>query len=473
MNMRLVGKHRKLFLLPLLGLLAPLIFAFAPSLHATQAASPGASWPMFMFGPGHTGFNKAETVVNKTSASNLKQHWSFQTGGAISSQPVVANGLVYWGSWDGNEYATDQNGNKVWATNLGRSTSSGCKDTTGVASTANIVNINIGTASKVLFVGGGDASVYALNASNGKVLWRTALGTPPDTFIWSSPTYYAGYLYIGVSSFGSCPNVQGKLAKLNALTGQIIRTFSTVPNGCTGGSVWSSPSIDPPTGTLYFTTGNIGTCSTAEPYAIAVMKLRASDLSLISSWQVPANQQRPDGDFGATTTLFKATINGVAQNMVGAINKNGIFYAFKRNGISQGPLWSVKLGNGGSCPQCGSANISSAAWDGARLYVATGNTTINSQGCLGSLQALNPVNGLPIWQQCLHDGHVLAPVSTVPGVVVATAGTDVIVHDSASGQNLITLTDGNSGSLYYGAASISQGVLYVGNMDGVLHAYGL
>ena len=128
MNMRFASKHRKLFLLPLLGLLAPLIFTFASSLHTTQAASSGASWPMFMFGPGHTGFNNAETVVNKTSASKLKQHWSFQTGGAISSQPVVANGLVYWGSWDGNEYATDQNGNKVWATYLGQTIDNNCKD---------------------------------------------------------------------------------------------------------------------------------------------------------------------------------------------------------------------------------------------------------------------------------------------------------------------------------------------------------
>src|ERR1700730_11871418 len=216
MNMRLTGKHRKLILLPLLGLLAPLIFTFASGIHTTQAASTADYWPMFMSGPGHTGYNKAQTIINKTSASNLKQHLSFQTGGATSTQPVEANGLVYWGSWDGNEYATDQNGNKVWATNLGRTTSPGCKDTTGVASTANIVNINIGTASRVLFVAGGDASVYALDASNGQVLWRTALGTPPDTFIWDSPTYYAGQLYIGVSSFGACPVVQGKMVQLNA-----------------------------------------------------------------------------------------------------------------------------------------------------------------------------------------------------------------------------------------------------------------
>jgi hypothetical protein len=61
----------------------------------------------------------------------------------------------------------------------------------------------------------------------------------------------------------------------------------------------------------------------------------------------------------------------------------------------------------------------------------------------------------------------------VPGVVVATAGTDVIVDDSTTGKNLIMLTDTSSNSLYYGGASISQGVLYVGNMNGILHAYGL
>src|SRR5438270_8591800 len=301
MNIRLASKHRKLFLLPLLGLLAPLIFTFASNLHTTQAASSADFWPMYMSGPGHTGFNKAQTIINKTSASNLKQHWSFQTGGAISSQPVVANGLVYWGSWDGNEYAADRNGNKVWATNLGRTTSSGCKDTTGVASTANIVNIKIGTASKVLFVGGGDASVYALDASNGRVLWRTPLGSPPNTFIWSSPTYYAGYLYIGVSSFGDCPETQGKLVQLNAVTGQVTHTFLTVPNGCTGGGVWNSPTIDQSTGALYFVTGNDGACSSAQPYAPAIIKLLASDLSLISYWHLPPSEQVPDNDFGATT----------------------------------------------------------------------------------------------------------------------------------------------------------------------------
>src|SRR5947209_2931048 len=471
--MRLTNKPRKLLFLSLVGLLAPLIFVFSSRLQTIEAASSVGYWPMYLSSLGHSGFNKAESVINKTSAPRLKQHWSFQTGGAIVSQPVEVNGLVYWGSWDGNEYASGLGGNKVWATNLGRTIDNNCKDTAGVASTANVVNITIGTASTVLFVAGGNTNVYALNASNGTVLWHTPLGTPPDTFLWSSPTCYAGYLYIGVSSFGACPVVQGKMVQLNAVTGQVTHTFPVVPKGCIGGGVWSSPTIDQYTGSLYFGTGNAGTCSSAESYASAIIKLKASDLSLIAYWHLAPTQQVPDNDFGATTTLFKATIKGVVQNMVGVINKNGVFYAFKRNGINQGPLWSVQVGSGGNCPQCGTADISSAAWDGAQLYVASGHATIGSQACLGSLQALNPANGLRIWQQCLSAGPVLAPVSAVPGVVVATAGTDVIVDDSTTGKNLITLTDTSSNSLYYGGASISQGVLYVGNMDGILHAYGL
>src|SRR5437588_13038508 len=103
--MRLTNKPRKLLLLSLVGLLAPLIFVFGSRLQTVEAASSGGYWPMYMAGPSHSGFNKAESVINKTPAPRLKQHWSFPTGGAIASQPVEANGLVYWGSWDGNEYA--------------------------------------------------------------------------------------------------------------------------------------------------------------------------------------------------------------------------------------------------------------------------------------------------------------------------------------------------------------------------------
>ena len=106
-----------------------------------------------------------------------------------------------------------------------------------------------------------------------------------------------------------------------------------------------------------------------EPAADALVALRTSDLSLVGSWQVPVSQQVTDGDFGTAPTLFQATIGGVVHQMVGLINKNGIYYAFDRTNISAGPVWQDQL----AAPPLGDGignNISSSEWDGT--YAFTG-----------------------------------------------------------------------------------------------------
>src|SRR5436305_15107761 len=74
---------------------------FALSRHQTTYAASAGDWPGYMFDPGHSGFNGVETIINPTSAPHLRVHWAFQGGGTIFSQPVVATGMVYWGSSDG------------------------------------------------------------------------------------------------------------------------------------------------------------------------------------------------------------------------------------------------------------------------------------------------------------------------------------------------------------------------------------
>src|SRR5947209_4530160 len=106
-----------------------------------------------------------------------------------------------------------------------------------------------------------------------------------------------------MASFGDCPLVQGQLIQMNASTGQVQHIFNVVPNGCTGGGVWGSPSIDAVNNTLYFATGNDGSCSTSEPYTTALVELSASDLSFRGSWQLPSSVRVIDSDFGSTPTL--------------------------------------------------------------------------------------------------------------------------------------------------------------------------
>ncbi|HET9919536.1 MAG TPA: PQQ-binding-like beta-propeller repeat protein [Ktedonobacteraceae bacterium] len=425
-------------------------------------------WPSYLLDNG--GFNANEVDIAPATAPFLQLLWSYHAQGAISAQPVEVNGRLYWGSWDGLEHAMDMQGHQLWATNLGTTTDDDCDPPeAGVAGTATVSPMTIqGQRLLALFVGGGNGTFYALNASNGRVLWQTALGQPPDAFIWSSPVLYRGSIYEGLSSFGDCPLVQGKLFRLDAATGEIQNVFNTVPDGCIGGSIWGSPVIDTRANTVYFTTGNPSTepCPAGEPFAPALVELRVPDLSLVSFWQVPQSQWSDDSDFGSTPTLFTAHVNGKIQNMVGAINKNGIFYAFVREQLGNGPVWSDQIATS-------EGSMSPGAWDGNTLYIGGTNTQIHGQDCPGSLRAVDPATGTYRWERCLMNNRVMGPVTAVYGVVVVGEGQTITVLDAATGKALFGYTDTHNDSAFWSAATISHGFITVGNMDGNFYAFGL
>ncbi len=211
-----------------------------------------------------------------------------------------------------------------------------------------------------------------------------------------------------------------------------------------------------------------GTCSISETLSDALVALRTTDLSLVSSWQVPASEQVFDGDFGTTPTFFKATIGGIVHKMVGLMNKNGIYYAFDRTTINAGPIWQDQLA---APTTSGENNVSSSSWDGTTLYAAAASTTINAASCLGSLRALNPASGAYLWQDCFsHD--VPAPVIAVPGLVEVGSGPSLIIVDATTGNQLFSFQDTHPNSNFAEPASISNGVLYQGNIDGTLYAFG-
>ncbi len=441
-----------------------------------STAIVAGDWSTYLMDNEHTGFNKAETTINPTTAPQLKLHWMYHAKGAISTQPVEAYGMIFWGSWDGLEHATDLNGHEVWSVNLGTTRHKDCNPTIGVASTAAVAPVTIdGITTQVVFVGGGDAHIYALNASNGQVLWKVDLGSSPSHFIWASPVVYNRSVYVAMSSYGDCPLVQGQLFQLDAATGVIQHTFNVVPDGCLGGTVWSTPAIDPSTGELFLATSasDPPSCPHKEIYAFAVVELRASDLAVLSYWRIPPSERLADGDFGASPTLFTANIGGVSHALVGVAHKNGIYYALDRAAINKGAVWKFKVAKGGSSPENGEGSISPSAWDGTRVYVAGGHTKIKGIKCQASLRAFNPATGTVLWEDCLMDGSVLAAVTAVPGLVIVEEGPVFRVINATTGKTLFSYKDSQAGSDFYGAATIAHGVFYIGNMDGNLYAFGL
>src|SRR6266700_930790 len=377
-------------------------------------------WTGYLRGGDHSGINKNEANINPNTAPQLKLHWVAPADNRIFSQPVVSNGLIYWGSGDGLEHATDLSGKQVWTAILGTSRNVCNTDSVGVISTATVTSIKIGgKLTPVVFVGGGDAHFYALNA----------------------------------------------------LTGAVIHTFNTVPQGCLGGSVWGSATLDADNDAIYFATGNGGQCSKPEPYAVALVKLDASDLTYIDSWQVPPSNQIPDSDFGSTPTLFKATIGGVTKQLVGVANKNTKYYAFDRDTIGHGPVWSVSV----ACYCASGGNtVAPSAWDGTNLYIASPGTNIGKNACNGGLRAVNPANGAFIWEHCLGGGPVYGAVTLAPGIALVSQGHYFLVVSTADGGTLFRYF--NETEQFFGPASISNGVIYVGSYAadaGRLFAFGL
>ena len=179
----------------------------AASPHVTAAAA--GDWTAYVNNQQRTGFNNAESTISTSNVSNLAVKWSQYTAKGISDQPIEVGGVVYWGSWDGYFHAFTTSGGHVWDTQIGTTTDASCDPTeTGVASTA---AFGMSGSTPAIFVAGGNAHFYALNANTGAILWSTMLGSSPSHFIWSSPLVANGSVYIGESSFGDCPLVEGQV----------------------------------------------------------------------------------------------------------------------------------------------------------------------------------------------------------------------------------------------------------------------
>jgi polyvinyl alcohol dehydrogenase (cytochrome) len=328
----------------------------------------------------------------------------------------------------------------IWSRFLGIDTpKGGCgNETKGFTSTADAAT-DPATGRLTIYVNSADGFLYALDAATGKTVWRGLVGVPSknvnDFYAWGTPLVANGKVYVGISSDCDTPLVPAGLLAFNQRTGHRVAKWHSLPPGQKGASIWSSPAASG--GAIFATTGN--TLGTAQPlYADSIVRLGGSRLRLLDHWQVPASQRIRDGDFGASPALFTAWLHGVRVPMIGVCNKNGLFYALRRDHLSAGPVWERRITQpyvGGS-PQCGAAAI----WDGRRLIVGGGDKiTINGTTYDGSVVSLNPATGKPNWRTGLRGGVLGSPAEDGSGVVAApihSGSTGVYLLDARTGKIL-------------------------------------
>ena len=463
-------------------LLTPLALAMVFIGTLTTSAAETSDWPAYLQGPQHSSYNQLATAITPANASALVQNWSFtdrpptqagQPGVGFNASPTVLGGVIYIGSNTGQFYALNEStGRVLWHRLIGFTKGNSCRTGhLGVSSTATVATDPISGVLTV-YVGGGDGFLYALDASTGAMIWRRLvvnIGTvQSEGYIWGSPLVVNGAVYIGVASQCDNPLIRGGIKSFDMHTGAPLHVYWTTPKGTIGASVWTSAASDD--NFVWLTVGNGDSGD-----SFAILRLSTA-LAFETKWTVP-DTAGTDLDWGSSPTLFEATLDGIPTQMVGANQKNGIFYAFNAIQLENGPVWCLQVGVTGQLGTVGTC-LAAPVWDSIhqQLFVGSNQTTIQSQTFAGSLRSLDPATGAILWETGLSAGPVMGS-PTLSGGGVLAAGTYSLLNPT---QNAVYLLDASNGNILttipetspvFAQPVFADTHLFIATSAGILYAF--
>lgn len=401
------------------------------------SAAVAQDWNMYLYDPPHSSHVSAGSAIDVATVTSLQPAWTLSTKALMAAATTVSNGILYVGDWKGNFYAIRaDDGTILWQQFVGKAAKPPnplCQPAIGVTAQATVNG-------DVVYVGGGDSAVYALDITTGNQLWRVPLADPASgSYLWSSLTLFHNSLYVGVSSLGDCPLVRGALVRidLDHPDQPVFRYF--VPTGLDGGGVWSTPAIDASTNTVFVTTGTGEQDAKRGVWGGTLLSLDATTLDIKSYFFLPTNSATEDIEWGSSPMLFQYEDG---QAVVAATGKDGNLYCVSRDKLK--PVWTAKIAIECDCPECGCGSLSTPAFDGTRLYVGAGTNSEDAMDT-GAVYAIDPASGSVIWRQGLP-GVVIAPVTVVNGVVFASTTKGLVSLDANTGSPL--WDDGGYGTLY-------------------------
>ncbi|HYM96732.1 MAG TPA: PQQ-binding-like beta-propeller repeat protein [Candidatus Sulfotelmatobacter sp.] len=421
---------------------------------------PPFGWPKYCGTTTMSGTPTGESPISAQSISRLSLAWQISLKGPIASEATVLQQTLYVGDWSGTESAINVRTGAVMAqADLGRTQAPQCTPPTlGITSSAAVVNGR-------LYVAGGDDAFYALNPETLAVMWRHTLGdnsADGGYYGWSSPTIVEGRVLQGVASNCDDPFVRGRLVALDRFTGEEVASAYFIGEGKVGNGIWTSPAVDSQHRKIFVTTAS--GLDYADGLGYSIVRLDLDSLAIEDSWKVRGGETW-DADWGSSPTLFEDA-NG--NELVGAGHKDGHYYAFARSNLAAGPLWTAAIAQQGEIPQEGDGTLSTAAFDGVRLYVGGGIPPGSTDPAAnGSVVAIDPTSGTILWRRAFP-GPVIAPVSTVNGVVFAAGGNLVEALDATTGKVLWSHT---TAAGIYGGIAIAGDTIFVGDLSGTLYAF--
>ncbi len=422
-------------------LLAALVL---PATVQAAESGNGSDWPSYGHDLANSRSQPEAGAITVRSVPRLRIAWAARGQGLdaagnapfVTSTPAVEGRLAVWGDWRGTVHAVDVRSGAVrWVAHLA-----------GPSYLAQI-NSSPAIAGNRVFVSTGTGHVVALDLATGRRLWSTLVDDTPETDLFSSPTVVGSTVLIGVSSIQlALPlptyTFHGSVVALDASSGRIRwRTWVQRPGiDGPGGSVWSSAAADPARGLIYIGTGQAYE-QPAGPRTDSLLALRIRDGHVRWQRQFTSGDvfnffdqvTGRDYDIGASPNLFDIR----DRRVVGVGDKGGRYAVFDASTGAR--VWRRRL-----CPGSHLGGIMTTAAVARESIWATCNRLHDKN------ELADPTNRTSIMRLDAATGRTLW-VRTVPGGIVGAiteAGGAVFVPDTLG---TVRAFDGRTGRLLWKA----------------------
>jgi len=441
--------------------------------------------------------NAALAGLSAADVPKLKLKWAFGLpgGGTASSQPSIVMGRIFVASDNGAVYSIDaRTGCHFWTFHA---------DSSGrFAPVVGPISGHEGTEFAVFFTTG-SGMAYALDAHDGKLLWKTKI--EGLLHISNSTAYYDGRLFVpiaGTETFAptnpdyECCRSRGGVASLDANTGKLLWKVDSIPEplrplgensrgkrrfGPAGASVWNTPTIDAKRKRIYVGTGNSYGILAADT-SDSILALNMEDGKLLWKHQEfqgdafmvgcgatnPADSScpeklGPDWDFGGSSIILQHFSGG--RDVLLAAGKGGIALALDPDDNGK-VLWRTQLWEK-TPPKADGLVVFGGTADGKRVYYP-----LQQPG--GGLKALDIANGKVDWNADINADQrgQIGAASSIPGVVFTGAWDGILRAVDAGGRVIWTYgthrdfetvngVRANGGSLGSPGPTIANGMVYV------------
>ncbi|MCI0458748.1 MAG: PQQ-binding-like beta-propeller repeat protein [Gemmataceae bacterium] len=293
-------------------------------------------WPMYNHDSAGSRHNHAEHRLSPATVGNLGVKWTYETPGAIAGTPAVVNDRVYAADATGLVHALDRDGHLLWQKQL------------EVGPTTHPVKVTASAlvTNRTVVIGDQSGRIHGLDVDTGQVKWTTQPNPHPFAAVWGSGTMVGKYVAIGISSnewfipfFDPSyqTSFRGSLVLLDPANGDVIWQTFTISEqenaaGASGAPIWSSPTYDRATNTIYATTGNnysqptTGTSDAFMAFDAATGAVKwINQRTAGDEWNLAfgdSSPDHPDFDIGDSPQVYK--LGG--RTVVSAGQKSGFFH---------------------------------------------------------------------------------------------------------------------------------------------------